>query len=149
MKAELKCAIHSYYSWWRMMNDLYEAWARQHGLHSFSLYVLKSLYENPDGCTQKRICEEWMLPKQTVNSILKSFEERGYTTSQVSETDRRKRLLFLTDAGAAYARGIIGELDQVEENIMEEMGKEAREAMNEGAHLFCRLLREKVGGTGT
>lgn len=149
MKDAVKKDIQAYYAWWRRMNDLYVEWARAHGLSSFSLFVLDSLYGSENGCTQKQICRDWMLPKQTVNSILKGFEEKGYITSRVSEEDKRKRLIFLTGEGMAYGEAIISELRGLEERIMEKMGKEKREAMNEGAFLYCRLFQEETGGMRT
>lgn len=149
MEEDLKRDIRAYYCWWRMLNDLYEEWAGEHGLSSFSLFVLDSLYGKENGCTQKQICTDWMLPKQTVNSILKCFEEKGYIESRTAEEDKRKRLIVLTNEGNAYGEHIIRELRELEERIMERMGKEKREAMNAGAFLFCRLFQEETGGRKT
>jgi DNA-binding MarR family transcriptional regulator len=144
----LKQEIQDYYSWWRRMNFLYHSWAEEHGVSPYTLFVLSALtdcarMDLKEGCTQKQICEEWFLPKQTVNSILKGLEQKGYLKSTASVKDGRRKLLFLTPQGEAYAFSIIGELSDLEERVMEKMGEEGRARMNQSAHLFCDLFEEE------
>lgn len=58
---------------WRETSALYEEWAKRHALSYYELLVILSIM-NPDGpCLQKDICTHWQLPKQTVNTILKTL----------------------------------------------------------------------------
>lgn len=58
---------------WRETSALYEEWAKKRGLSYYELLVILSIME-PDGpCLQKDICTHWQLPKQTVNTILKTL----------------------------------------------------------------------------
>lgn len=70
MEYQVKQDLHDDYSWRRRMNSLYENWVQQRGLSTYTLFVLYALIEK-DGCTAKEICKTWILPKQTVSSILK------------------------------------------------------------------------------
>ena len=45
------------------------------------------------------ISEKWNIPKQTVNTILKDFLNKGYVEKVSSETDKRNKIVCLTEAG--------------------------------------------------
>ncbi len=142
METAFQKDIQDYYSWWRRMNALYHDWAEEHGVSEYTVYVLHTLLEK-QGCTQKQICEEWILSKQTVNSILKGLGQKGYLKSVPSVADGRKKILSLTDEGERYARKMIGELSVLEGKVMERMGERRRKQMNQSANLFCDLFEEE------
>lgn len=54
--------------------------------------------------SQKQICQEWGLPKTTLNTTLKQAEAKGYLTLVPIAGKRRERQICLTAAGQAYAR---------------------------------------------
>ena len=71
-------SLEKYYNLWQETTILYERWARLHGLTYNSLTVLIAVADRRRGtCTQKSICREWALPKQTVNTILKDLKSRA------------------------------------------------------------------------
>ena len=73
MKAERMEQLQRYYLLWRESNAVYEEWAKEQGLSLNGLLILYSLYEGQEGCTQKQICRQWLIPKQTVSAALKDF----------------------------------------------------------------------------
>ena len=75
---EISEQLQLYYSLWKESNVIYEEWAKSQGLSSNSLLILESFYYDGDQCTQKSISQKWMIPKQTINTILKEFESKGY-----------------------------------------------------------------------
>lgn len=77
------------------------------------LQVLYSLYTN-EKCTQKQICDEWSLPKQTVNTICKAFMQKGLIQFITHTGDQREKWLALTHAGEQYAMPIISPLLDLE-----------------------------------
>lgn len=44
-------------------------------------------------CTQKQICDEWYIPKQTVFNICKEFREKDWIEFYPSSTDKRERII--------------------------------------------------------
>lgn len=40
--------------------------------------ILYSFYDETDAPTQKSISQKWMIPKQTVNTILKDYMQKGF-----------------------------------------------------------------------
>lgn len=69
--------LNQYYTTWQEWNCMYEEWAKANGLSANSLLVLSAIYDSKEECTQKKISQRWLVPKQTVNMILKDFEKQG------------------------------------------------------------------------
>lgn len=99
--------VKRYYHVWRETNIIYSDWAKKHGISYNALLILYSLWNAKHYCTQKMICDQWMLPKQTVNTILKDFEKKELVAFGPTPYDQRKRGIRLTDAGIAYAQDVI------------------------------------------
>ena len=119
---------------------LYGEWAKNHGITYNMLVVLCALDQAPD-CTQKQISVERMIPKQTVNTIIKELERKGYL--QISEGEREKRVSF-TENGRVYAGAILEKLYQLEDRVMERMGPEMCRAMLESQRAFTQALSQEV-----
>ena len=56
--------LHRYYAVWQEFNFVYEEWAKAHSLSVNSLFVLSTIYEGGEDCTQKKISQKWLIPKQ-------------------------------------------------------------------------------------
>lgn len=83
--------INKYYSVWQEFNYVYEDWAKVHGVSVNSLLVLSAIYEGTEDCTQKKISQRWRIPKQTINTILKDFERKGFVQLLPMKKDERKK----------------------------------------------------------
>lgn len=137
--------LNRYYAVWRENNLVYEEWAKAHGLSETGLWVLRAIYYDKESCTQKKISEQWVIPKQTVNMILKDFEKKGFVGFIPVQEDRRNKKIFLTDAGKKYADSVISELKELELAVIGEMGIERIKQINDNTSLFVELFR-KLGG---
>ena len=94
---ENRKSLEKYYNLWQETTVLYERWARHRGLTYNSLTVLIAVAGSaPASCTQKTICQDWALPKQTVNTILKDFAKKGLLELVPVEEDRRSKTIRLT-----------------------------------------------------
>ena len=142
---EMIIQLQRFYSLWKDENAMYEEWAKEHGLSSNSALVLYSLYESKEACTQKSISQKWSIPKQTVNTILKDFIEKGYIELFAAEEDKRNKLLKLTSSGKTYAGKIIEALHEKELFVIKTMGLSNVAKMNDNTELFINLFRN--GGT--
>ena len=136
--------LHRFYSLWRENNAIYDKWAKAHGLSSNELLFLYSLYEADNHCTQREISQRWFIPKQTINTILKDFERKGYVKLSSSADDKRNKLIRLTPAGMDYVKSIIEELRAKELYVMQEIGTIRVREMNDSQELFIRLFNEKT-----
>lgn len=102
---------------------VYIEWAKKHGLSYNVLAVLYTVYNN-DGCTQKSICQEWGLLKQTTNNTCKSLKQSGVITQTQSPKDRREANIHLTEKGLAFATPIIQGLLEIESKVISALGED-------------------------
>ena len=57
--------------------ELYCEWAKRCGMSYNTMMTLYALHLEP-GITQKAITQGWLLPKQTVNTVVKELQRQGY-----------------------------------------------------------------------
>lgn len=134
--------LQRYYALWKECNIMYEEWSKEQGLSSNGVFVLYTFYEGDGPCTQKMISEKWNIPKQTVNTILKDFQKKGYIKMVSSQEDKRNKFICLTETGKKYADDIIGKLQKKEIYVIKKMGLENIKNMNDTIELFIRMFQE-------
>ncbi|PJG82268.1 MarR family winged helix-turn-helix transcriptional regulator [Caviibacterium pharyngocola] len=103
-----------------------DSWISKLGLsynHFAVLYSLMYSEEKNDLCTQKKICDEWYIPKQTVFNICKEYREKGWIEFAESAQDKREKILRLTDIGREYAKPIYQMSSQLSDKIFAKFGK--------------------------
>ena len=137
--------LNRYYSVWQEYNYVYEEWAKSHGMSVNSLLVLSAIHEGGNDCTQRKISQRWMIPKQTINMILKEFERKGLVELLPMQEDKRNKLIQFTPAGDEYADGIISKLRKAELYVIEEMGIDRMKLLNDNMALFVELF-SRAGG---
>ena len=108
-----------------MLRDIqfaaYEMYARKHDLTAKELFVLDIIWFAEDGCMQSEICSRLSATKQTISAIIKKFLEKRYVTLTESETDRRNKIIRLTEKGKTYAGKIIVPAANAEIDAMAEL----------------------------
>lgn len=124
--------------------ELYGEWAKTHGMSYNTVLTLYAL-DLGRPCTQKQIAEEWLIPKQTLNTIIKELERQGYVEFQ-PQPGKREKLVRFTMAGRAYAQMHLGELYQMEERAMETLPAHLRQALLEGTQAFTDAFAREVRG---
>lgn len=108
---------------------VYIEWAKRHGLSYNVLAVLYTAYNN-DGCTQKSICREWGLLKQTANNTCQSLKNAGIITLTKGVKDKREMNIHLTEKGMEFTKPIISGLLEVETRVINRLGDNARRLMD-------------------
>lgn len=103
------------------INSLYSEWAREHGISYNKMMTLYALNRNKK-CTQKQICDEWLIPKQTVNIIIKNMKENGYIVFERGKSN--SKVIKLTEKGERYVESKIKDLHIIEEEAMKRLGVE-------------------------
>lgn len=121
----------------------YAAWAREHRVNYHETLIFYSLRDH-DTCTQKQICDSYLLPKQTVNNIITSLKKSGYLCLVPDEQGGHGKLLKLTESGKKYAESIMDPLLLVEEEAVKLMGEENLRAMTEMALRYGSILEESM-----
>lgn len=96
----------------------YYRWAVQSGV---TPHTLDLLYALDDGLphSQKQICEEWLFPKTTVNTLTKECQGAGYITLHTIPGKKRELHIQLTDAGRDYVHQKLRAFYQAEEAALQ------------------------------
>ncbi len=68
--------------------------------------------------SQREISQEWLVPKTSVNTIVKRWEKEGLLTMTPILGKRREMHIMLTDAGREYAKSFMGFLYRAEEKAL-------------------------------
>ena len=124
------------------LDGLYYRFARR---QSAKENMLALMYALDDGKPhfQQQICEEWLIPKTTINTIVLECVAKGYILLTDTE-HKREKTLKLTDAGKAYAASLLGPLYRAEENAMSAVDPQAQEAMIEAMERFAEHLEQEL-----
>ncbi|HJJ04406.1 MAG TPA: MarR family transcriptional regulator [Clostridiaceae bacterium] len=94
------------------MDGLYYLWGKNTGVSENMLTLMYALNDDKMH-TQKQICEQFSIPKTTINTIVKELIEKGLIVFTNGENLKEKNLA-LTEKGKIYAEEIIGELEEIE-----------------------------------
>ena len=128
------------------IDGAYYLCARAMGINENKLALLYALDDGRPH-TQTQICAEWMMPKTTVNTIVRDLERAGYMTLAVHG---REKTLVLTEAGRAYARRLLAPVKAAEEQALAEtletFSPAFIDAYDHFAARLCRALRERSRG---
>ena len=98
---------------WHKMDILYDFYAKSIGLNFTVVVVLELLSDPAEVYTQKGVCEKLGLPKQLINSIIKSLWEQGFVELKEA-SDRRNKDIIVTARGREYIINVLGPLEEAE-----------------------------------
>jgi DNA-binding MarR family transcriptional regulator len=103
---------------WYRIDNLFNRYAKSIGLNFTTILVLEFIYESEEHYTQKDLCEKLMLPKQFMNSMIKSFWAQGFVDLKEAK-DRRNKEIILTARGKKYAERILHSIQEAENKVWE------------------------------
>lgn len=122
--------------------ELYGTWAKRHGMSYNTAMTLYALDQDL-GQTQRQIAQDWLLPKQTVNTVVKDLERRGLVVFE-SGKDQKEKVVRLTAAGKRFAAENLGELYALEERAMAAVGAKLAAALTAGTVAFTEAFEKEV-----
>ena len=125
-------------------NEVYRGAARRLGLSESTFWILYALRTSAMPMTQSGLCSALCLPKQTVNSALKSLERGGYIELDGPGGVRGKTVL-LTEAGRRLTESTAGRVVRAETEAFSRLGPEERRIFLGLMHRFTALLAGSVG----
>lgn len=102
---------------------VYSMWAGIHGVNYHEMLVLYTIREY-GYCTQKQICDSYILPKQTIHNVITAMRENGILVYDAEKSRGREKAFVLSDKGKDYAAEFLCTLDAIESHALEALGKE-------------------------
>lgn len=105
---------------------------------------LSVMYALDDGKphSQKEISREWLVPKTSVNSIVKRWEREGLLTLVPVPGKRREMHIVLTDAGKEYAKGFMGFLYRAEDAALKRTMERYSPEFVDALEFYAACLKE-------
>lgn len=100
------------------MDGAYYYFARRSGVPENLLALFYALSDGKPH-SQKEICEDWLIPKTTINTVVKEQVAAGHLTLRAGEG--REKIICLTEAGRAYAQKTVSALCAAERAAAEQV----------------------------
>lgn len=129
------------------IDGLYDQWAKRTGETGNTLAIFYAL-ESGELYTQKQLSEEFLIPKQTLNSIVKDCIAKGYIRLAPSPENHREKLLCLTEAGREYVDSFLAPLLAIEQYAVGQMEQEYGDAVLKGLEKFCEVFQQQLDAAG-
>lgn len=106
-----------------VIDGIYESLSKRLGIKENALVLLYALDDGKPH-TQKELCENWLMPKTTMNTIVKECVAAGYIVLH-AEDGKKEKEICLTEGGRAYAHKVLARVYGVEERAMARTGESA------------------------
>lgn len=133
------------------LDEVFRNYSRRCGIPDMVFWILYSVWERRQACTQKELCEDWSWAKQTVNSALKNMEKQGLIRLSPVPDNRKNKLIVLMPAGKELIRRTVIPLMEAEQEAFAGLTPKEREELLRLMQKHTELLRvttEKLENTG-
>ncbi len=127
----------------KRQDEFYHRCAKTSGLADAQFWVLYALCETQNALCQNTVCENWCYSKQTVSAAVASLEKSGQVYLDYAQGSRKRKNLYLTEAGEAFCCRHIRSLQKAEENALNRLSDAERsEFFRIYEHLLAELEEE-------
>ncbi len=109
---------------------IYSAWSYEHGISYNEMLVLYTIREQ-GYCTQKQICDSYLLPRQTMNHVFTVLRNQGILQYSKEKSVGKEKAYILSEQGKEYAAPFLESLDTVESRAIELLGEDTLEHLTE------------------
>ena len=99
------------------IDGVYYIYSKKTGINENMLTVLYAL-DDGNAHSQKDICEEWLIPKTTISSVIRGLENDGYVSLMSAEHTKEKTIV-LTKKGKAFVSEILKDIYKAERTAMD------------------------------
>ena len=99
--------------------NVYASWAKIHNISYHEMLVFYTVREY-GYCSQKQICDSYLLPKQTIHNTINRMLEKNIL---VYEKDKGKEKIYkLSNEGKKHSDSLLESLNAMEEHAISSIG---------------------------
>ena len=98
-------------------------------------------------CTQKQICDQYLLPRQTINHVINALRDQGILREQVSLAPGREKAFVLTERGESYMGPFLASMNAMETRAVLRMGPEKLAELTDLMEQYSQALRKAMEET--
>lgn len=124
------------------IDGVYYLFAKKIGINENTLALLYALDDDMPH-SQKEICENWLIPRTTVNTIVKKLCDDGVIL-MTAETHSKEKNLTLTEKGRAYAKELLGDIYRAENEAMNKTLKKYPPEFADALFYFSKQLQASL-----
>ena len=114
---------------------------------SYSEFAVLYTLAKDGRSTQKKISEEWFIPKQTVFNVCKDFRQKGLVQIGEQSADKRGRAMSLTQKGHDVADPIVRASDELGERVFARLGEKNARKLFLLLTRFCEICDKEIENT--
>ena len=114
---------------------------------SYSEFAVLYTLAKDGRSTQKKIGEEWLIPKQTVFNVCKDFRQKGLVQIGEQSVDKRERAIELTQKGRDATDPIVRASDELGERVFARLGEKNAEKLFLLLTRFCEICDKEIENT--
>lgn len=103
-------------------DEIYAVIAKKHSISFHTLITLYAL-DQDEGSTQSKISKTWLIPKQTLNTVIKDLQSKQYVKLETGRNQKEK-VVYFTQIGNEFAKKILSNVYALEDKAIEKIGKE-------------------------
>ena len=119
---------------------IYSAWSKNHNISYNEMLVLYTIRDE-GFCTQKQICDSYLLPRQTMNHVFLKMRKEGIIEIDSTRGFGKEKAFVLTDKGKIYSAPFLDSMNRVESHAADIMGEEKIKQMTALVKEFDRALQ--------
>lgn len=128
------------------IDGMYYLCSRKLGIKYTTLTLLYAIGDRKSH-SQKKICDDWLIPKTTLNTIVKDMVNAGYITLS-AENHSREKEIRLTDLGHIYSETLVKHFTDSEqiaiEKSLQKFSPEYIEAFDFFSCVLCEELQKRI-----
>lgn len=141
--------LNACFSAWKETNEAYSKLARSRNLSLNMVWTFECLAEHPEGIEPAVLADETNQLRQTMTVILNDLEEQGCVTREFHPTDRRKKMIKLTDEGKQICQNILSTIAGAELEALSELDENEQRQLLKLTTRFCKALVSKLTAAAT
>lgn len=122
---------------------IYSEWSKQHSISYNEMLVLYTIREH-GYCIQKQICDNYLLPRQTMNNVITKMRAEGLLELSGQICEGREKAFSLTLKGEKHAKKVMKSLNNIEEHAIKIMGNDRILLMTELIDEYNKSLRKAM-----
>ena len=126
---------------------IYSAWSKNHNISYNEMLVLYTIRDE-GFCTQKQICDSYLLPRQTMNNVFLKMRREGIIEVDNACGVGKEKAFVLTEKGKIYSAPFLNSMNRVELHAADIMGEEKIRQMTALVQEFNRALQTALTEDG-
>lgn len=121
-------------------------WAKENQVSYNRMLVLYTIREY-GFCTQKQVCDSYLLPRQTVNHVITEMRKEGILEISKEKSFGKEKALVLTKTGEVYSEKLLYSLSLMEKRTVERIGEKRIQEMTKLFMEYDQILEETLAET--